>query len=542
MLARGKGAESALVRIGDFLRQASGWRRAGIAFVTGALSAFSFAPFEIFPLFLLAVAVLVLLIDGALETKRPMLSAFWVGWLWAFGQFLFGLYWVAYAFLVEAEAHAWQIPFVEIFLPGGLALFIALACAISARFWRPGPSRIFVLAIAYGAAEWVRGDILTGFPWNLPAYSWGASLGVLQSTALFGSYSLSLLTILFGASLAQLLSDGMRRWQLPAAMTALFATFWIGGEIRLATVHPVDVPGVRLRLVQPDVPQREKIQRRYWTRNWRQLVQLSLTPTRTPPTIIIWPEAAPPYVFTRVQGAMDQVAALTGNDRLLMTGAVRVFRKDDGRLGASNSFYIFGPGGVLLSTYDKFHLVPFGEYLPFANLLERLGVNQLVDVPEGFRAGDGPHTFVIPGAPPVGPLICYEIIFPGAVTAAERPGWIVNVTDDSWFGPSSGPYQHLLTAQVRAIEEGIPIARDANTGISAIIGPLGQVRAHLGLGQSGVVDSALPAAVPKTAFARFGDTGLVLMLFVLGFGAVSSRGETKAGRARKSFSRQLESR
>jgi len=536
MLARDKGADNALVRIGDFLREATGWRRALAAFLAGALSAFSFAPYEIFPLFLLGVAVLVPLIDGALETKRPLLSAFWVGWLWAFGQFLFGLYWVGYAFLVEADAHAWQIPFVELFLPGGLALFIALGCAIAARFWRPGASRIFELAMAYAVAEWLRGHIFTGFPWNLPAYSWGASLGVLQSTALFGSYGLSLLTILFGASLAQLLSGEPRSWQLPAAMTALFALFWIGGDIRLATVHPGDVPGVHLRLVQPDVPQREKIDRRFWTRNWHQLVQLSLKPTRTPPTIIIWPEAAPPYIFTRVQGAMDQVASLTGTDRLLMTGAVRVFRKDDGRLGASNSFYIFGPGGVLLSTYDKFHLVPFGEYLPLAHFLEALGISQVVDVPEGFRAGDGPRTFAIPGAPPVGPLICYEIIFPGAVTAAERPRWFVNVTDDSWFGPSSGPYQHLLIARSRAIEEGIPIARDANTGISAIIDPLGRVRATLGLGQSGVVDSPLPAAVPKTVFARFGDTGLVLMLFVLGFGAVSNRGETGAKGRRKSFS------
>jgi apolipoprotein N-acyltransferase len=528
MLARSEGAQDALVRTGDFIRTATGWRRAVIAFVAGALSALAFAPYEIFPLFLLAVAVLVLLIDGAEETKRPMRSAFWVGWCWAFGQFLVGLYWVAYAFLVEADAHAWQIPFVEFFLPGGLALFIALACAIAARFWKPGASRIFVLAIAYGVAEWVRGHIFTGFPWNLPAYTWGASLGVLQSVALFGSYGLSLLTILFGASLAQFTARDIRAWQFPVGLTLLFAFFWIGGDIRLAITHPADVPGVRLRLVQPNVPQREKIDRRYWTRNWHELVNLSLTRTSTPPTIIVWPEAAPPYIFTRVQGAMDQVAALTATNRVLMTGAVRVFMKPDNRLGATNSFYIFGPGGALLSTYDKFHLVPFGEYLPLAGWLKRLGVSQVVAVPEGFQSGDGPHTYVVPGAPPVGPLICYEIIFPGAVTSSERPGWFVNVTDDSWFGPSSGPYQHFLTARVRAIEEGIPIARDANTGISGVIDPLGRVRAQLGLGQSGVVDSPLPAAVPKTPFARFEDTALVLLLLALCWGATRNGEKAKA--------------
>jgi len=525
MLARSEGAQSALVRTGDFIRTATGWRRAAIAFASGALSALAFAPYEIFPLYLLAVAVLVLLIDGAEERKRRLRSAFWVGWCWAFGQFLVGLYWVAYAFLVEADAHAWQIPFVEFFLPGGLALFIAVACAVAARFWKPGAPRIFALAIAYGIAEWVRGHIFTGFPWNLPAYSWGASLGVLQTTALFGSYGLSLLTILFGASLAQLTAREARAWHLPAALTILFALFWIGGDIRLAVTHPGDVPGVRLRLVQPNVPQREKISRRYWTRNWQELVNLSLTRTSKPPTIIVWPEAAPPYVFTRSQGAMEQVAQLTGTNRILMTGALRVFRKPDDRLGATNALFMFGPGGVLLSTYDKFHLVPFGEYLPLAGLLERLGISQVVDVPEGFQAGDGPHTYDVPGAPPVGPLICYEVIFPGAVTGNRRPGWFVNVTDDSWFGPSGGPYQHLLTARVRAIEEGIPIARDANTGISAVIDPLGRVRARLGLGLSGVVDSALPAAVPKTPFARFEDAGLVLLLLALGWGAGRKQGK-----------------
>ncbi|HTW36718.1 MAG TPA: apolipoprotein N-acyltransferase [Rhizomicrobium sp.] len=528
MLARSEGAQGALVRTGDFIRTAAGWRRAAIAFGAGALSALAFAPYEIFPLFLIAVAVLVLLIDGAQETRHPMRSAAWVGWCWAFGQFLVGLYWVAYAFLVEAAAHAWQIPFVETFLPGGLALFIALACAIAARFWWPGASRIFVLAIAYGVAEWVRGHIFTGFPWNLPAYAWGASLGILQSTALFGSYGLSLLTVLFGASLAQFASRDARAWHLPAVLTLLFALFWIGGDIRLAITHPEDVRGVHLRLVQPNVPQREKILRRYWTRNWQELVSLSLTRTSTQPTIIVWPEAAPPYIFTRVQGAMDQIAALTDKNRILMTGAVRVFVKPDNRLGATNSLYIFGPGGVLLSTYDKFHLVPFGEYLPLAGLLERLGISQVVAVPEGFQAGDGPHTYDLPNAPPVGPLICYEIIFPGAVTGQRRPGWFVNVTDDSWFGPSSGPYQHLLTARVRAIEEGIPIARDANTGISAIIDPLGRVRARLGPGQSGVVDSPLPAAVPKTPFARFGEAGLVLLLLALCWGAGWNREKAEA--------------
>lgn len=504
-----------LAQTGDFIREARGFARAGLAAAAGALSALAFAPFEIFPLYLVGVAVLVLLLDGAMTKARPHRSAFWVGWAWAFGQFFVGLYWVGYAFLVEADAHAWQIPFVETLLPGGLALFIGAAAWASSFFWRRDVSRIFVLAIAYALAEWLRGHAFTGFPWNLPAYAWGASLGVLQSAALFGSYGLSLLTILLGASLAELCARERGAWHLPASMAALFLILLAGGDVRLALVHPGEVPGVRLRLVQPNVPQREKISRRYWLRNWNELVALSRTPSTGPPTIIIWPEAAPPYIFTRVTSTMDDVAQLTSDRHVLMTGAVRVFGTPDGERHAANSFYIFAHGGALIGTYDKFHLVPFGEYFPLADFFDRLGITQLVSGPGGFSTGDGPHTYDVPGAPPAGPLICYEIIFPGAVVGETRPGWFVNVTDDSWFGPWAGPNQHLLIARVRAIEEGIPVARDANTGISAVIDPLGRVRASLGLGRTGIIDSGLPQAVPKTPFARLGGVGFVLLLLAL---------------------------
>ncbi len=503
----------------DVLRMLTGWRRAAAAFVAGSLSALAYAPFGVFPFLLLAIGVLVLLMDGAQHMKRPHLSAAWVGWCWAFGQFLFGLYWVGYAFLVDAANHEWQIPFVEFFLPGGLALFIAAATFAASYLWRPGAARIFVFTAAYAVAEWLRGHILTGFPWNIPAHGWAASLGVLQSAALFGSYGLSLLTILFGASLAQCADIRRdRAWHLPAVMTALFVALWIGGTLRLLFVQPGDVPGVVLRLVQPNVAQQEKFKLRYRGRNWRQLIALSAQPAAKRPTHIIWPEAAPPLLLTRSPQAMDDVAAITGTSRVLLTGAIRGYATVEDGIRYSNSFYIFGAGGSLLATYDKFHLVPFGEYLPFADLLEKIGLSQVVDGPGGFAAGDGPHTYDVPNAPPAGPLICYEIIFPGAVVGERRPGWFVNVTDDSWFGPSTGPYQHLLIARVRAIEEGIPVARDANTGISAVIDPLGRVRARLGLGQAGVIDSPLPRAVPKTPFARFGDMGFALMLLALVWG------------------------
>lgn len=502
----------ALANAGDRVRALTGWRRFLLALVTGLLSALSFAPFGIFPLLLFAFAMLILFLDGAAAQKHPLRSAFFTGWAFGFGHFLAGLYWVGYAFMVDASAHEWQIPLVAVLMPGGLALFPAFACLLAENFWRPGISRIFIFTGFYAVAEWLRGHALTGFPWNIPAYAWGASLGVLQSAAVIGAYGLSVLTILLGASLARVTDRDRTAWSAPISFILLFVVLAIAGDVRLALSPEENVPGVQLRLVQPDVAQNEKYVLPYRLRNWRRLIELSVTQSKIKPTHIIWPEAAPPFLLARVAPALDDIAILTGPNRVLMTGAVRIADSPDGARSFFNSFYIFGHGGGLIGTYDKFHLVPFGEYLPLQGILSRLGISKLVDSPGGFSSGDGPHTYVVPGAPPVGPLICYEILFPNAVVGAQRPGWLVNVSDDSWFGPSTGPYQHLLTAQVRAIEEGIPVARDTNTGLSAIIDPYGRIRASLGLDREGVVDGPLPVALPPTPFAQFGDAGFLVLL------------------------------
>lgn len=505
---------------GACVRGFSGWRRYAAALLAGLFSALAFAPFGVFPCLLLAFAVVVLLLDGTQMRGRRVATAACVGWFFGFGQFLAGLYWVGYAFTVDPAEHAWQIPFVEILLPGGLALYPAAACALAAVFWRQGSGRIFIFAASYGLLEWLRGHILTGFPWNLAAYSWSAVLPVLQSAAVVGAYGLTLLTILLGASLADFSGAG-RRLRLPILMGGLFVLIWAGGALRLATASTASVPGVELRLVQPNVRQQDKYVPEYRARNWQELVALTSQPARIAPTIIIWPEAAPPFLLTRTPEALDEIAVLTGQHRVLMTGAVRVLAAPDGGYRYFNSFYIFGHGGQLLDAYDKFHLVPFGEYLPFANLLTGLGISKLVDSPGSFTPGDGPQAYSVPGAPDVGPLICYEILFPGEVIGKTRPGWIANVTDDSWFGPSTGPYQHFVTARVRAIEEGLPVARAANTGISGVIDPYGRVVASLDIGKTGVVDSPLPRALPITPYARLGDGCFALILLACALAAVT---------------------
>ena len=502
---------SYLLRSGQFLEGLTRWRRFGAAFLAGAVSALGFAPFHAFALFLFGIAALVILLDGANAGPRPVRSAAITGWAFGFGQFVVGMHWIFYPFLVDPIEHAWQIPFVAVLFPGGLALFSMLAALLASFWWKPGASRIFAFAVLYAAAEWLRGHVLTGLPWNLPAYSWGASLQVLQSASLIGAYGLSFLTVLLGASLAELFAKPPRV-RLASAMTALFFLIWFGGEARLIETPLAMVAGVNLRIVQPNIPQDEKYRRDLVRRNWQTLVALTTKKTDRQPSIIIWPEAAPPVLLQSSPEAISQIAQMTGPSRVLITGNQRVaFDSARGRV-VYNSLYVFGPGGRLLSTYDKFHLVPFGEYLPLESVLQRAGITRLVGFPGSFAAGDGPHTYHLPGAPDVGPLICYEILFPGAVIGETRPGWLVNITDDSWFGPWAGPQQHLMAARVRAIEEGLPVVRAANTGISTVIDPLGRTIAALGLDKTGAIDSTLPRALARPGYAIYGDVGFLLLL------------------------------
>jgi len=500
-----------LAAVGAFFRGLSGWRALLASTLAGAVGALAFAPLDVFPAMLLGLAVFVLLLEGAHGRPRPIRAAAAIGWGFGFGQFAVGMHWIFYPFLVDPIEHGWQIPFVLILFPGGLALFTTLAAAVAMRFWRH--SRVFIFAVSFAGAEWLRGHVLTGLPWNLPAYGWGASLAILQSTALLGAYGLSLLTVLFGASLAELFA-ARPRWALPVAMTALFATLWLGGVIRLET-QPTAFTGVRLRLVQPNVPQDEKYVRALRVRNWRTLLDLSSRPGGVQPGVVVWPEAAPPVALQYYPDTLDAIAALTGTNRVLITGNQRVVDDAAGTRRIYNSLYVFGPQGRIVATYDKFHLVPFGEYLPLEAVLERIGITKLVGFPGSFSAGDGPHTVDVPGAPPAGPLICYEILFPAAVVGPVRPGWLVNVTDDSWFGPWAGPRQHLLAARVRAIEEGLPLARAANTGISAVVDGKGRIVAMRDLGETGVVDAFLPRAEPPTPYATTGDLLFFVLLIVV---------------------------
>jgi apolipoprotein N-acyltransferase len=316
-------------------------------------------------------------------------------------------------------------------------------------------------------------------------------------------------------------TDGRRLWLPLAVSVAVLAVMAVFGTVRLATTPTSFVDGVRLRIMQPNLPQDVKFN--YAAKQQVLDRYIALSDRATGPrsaslndiTHLIWPESAFPFFLTREPDALAQIAALVPSNTVLITGAVRApatAPPSEPVKRAYNSIYVIDGNGTILSIYDKVHLVPFGEFLPFQDALERLGLQQLTKMQGGFISGDRRRAIEIPRAPRMLPLICYEIIFPGeAVPTGERPGWLVNLTNDGWFGASPGPYQHLQQARVRAIEQGLPLVRAANTGISAVIDPVGRIVRSLPLGTEGLIDAALPQAIAPTIYVRAGD-GLVGLL------------------------------
>jgi apolipoprotein N-acyltransferase len=516
-----------IVRAAHAIVLAWGLRRVLIAFSAGALSALAMAPVDAWPVLFVTFPILVWLTDGAAAGRLGGVpSAAVAGWWFGFGYFLAGLYWVGYAFLVDAKAFGWLLPVAVIGLPGFLALYTAFGLALARMLWTRGPSRLIALALALTLAEWLRGHLFTGFPWNTIGYALTGPLVLAQGAALVGIWGLTFAAVAIFASPAVLADDraDTRRPWLPVVMSALaLLALAAYGALRISQTPTQFVDGVRLRIMQPNLPQDEKFN--YGAKQQVMSRYLALSDRSTGPqstgvrdvTHLIWPESAFPFFLTREPDALAQIADLLPTGTVLITGAVR---PPDAMPGvrptrAYNSIYVIDHDGSVLSVYDKVHLVPFGEFLPFQDALERLGLAQLTKLPGGFIAGDRRRALNAPRAPRFLPLICYEIIFPGeAVPPGERPGWLVNLTNDGWFGLSSGPYQHLQQARVRAIEEGLPLVRAANTGVSAVIDPVGRIVNSLPLGAEGVLDAVLPRSISPPVYLRTGDAvvGLILVL------------------------------
>ena len=464
-----------------------------------------------------AGTVLSLAVLFVLERIRPLRAdPFLIGWSFGFGYFVTGLYWIGHAFLVDAARFAWMMPFAVTILPAFLGLFWGAAFWAAARRWPAGWSRALVLAGWLTLVEYARANLLTGFPWGLPGYVW-VETPIAQAAAWIGPFGLTLATlVLVALPVIGLAGRGVAAKAAGAVALAALAGLWAAGAMRTTPV-PVAADAPVLRVVQPNATQKLK-----WDPDWapvfyRRLFDESLAPAHPalgPPDAVIWPETAVPFVPAEHPERLAEIAE-AGRGAPMILGALH--RPAPGaRL--SNSLVVVAEGGIA-ARYDKHHLVPFGEYLPYPWFFATIGFQKLVPG-AGFEPGPGPRVLDLPGLPRFSPLICYEMIFPDEVVPeGERPGWLLQVTNDAWFGASGGPQQHLAQARFRAIEQGLPVVRAANTGISAHIDAYGRVLDALALGRDGRLDFRLSAPLEPTLYARLGDwpaLALALALAALG--------------------------
>lgn len=515
-------AASALDGAAAWVRALTGWRRALTAFFAGFAAALAMAPFYLLPLLALGFSILVLLIDGAASSPRSGRSAFAAGWFFGFGHFLAGVYWMAFSFFVQADQFAWMAPFAVLGMPAVLALFSGGAALAARPVWRGGWARILVFAAVWTGFEYLRGHVLTGLPWNLAGQALAGTAMGAQSAAWYGAYGLSLVTALLAAAPAARL-DGARP---PGRTLSGLAVMLLGaaglyaiGAARLALPEPAPDGENFLRIVQPNIPQREKIDPEKWAQNFHR--QLALSTGAVAPDarlFILWPENGAP-LLNEAETALSVLSQELPRNAVLIVGAVRRERGADDAMRYFNSLLVVPEtpaGRRVVAVYDKHHLVPFGEFLPFYGLLNAVGLAQLTPYGDaGFAAGSGPRTLNA-GGPSFAPLICYEVIFPGELyPKGERPDWLLTVTNDAWFGDTSGPRQHLDQARLRSIETGLPMARSANTGISAVIDAKGRILARVKLYARGRIEAALPPPLPRTLYDRIGD-GLYLAM-TLGF-------------------------
>lgn len=493
-------------RAGAWLRSRTGWRADLASALLGALAAAALPPLFILPALLVAVPGLLALIDASPNALAAARRGFWFG----FGHHVLGLYWVTEAILIEAARYWWFVPMAVPGLAAILAPFIALPCA-AARLVPPGWRRVLMLGSAWVLADLARQFIGTGFPWNPWGSVWempGTAGDVfIQPAAWIGVHGLTYATVLLAATPAL----GSRALLGAAAALALWAGY---GVARLRSPDPPP-PGLKVALVQGNVAQGQKLDqlraRAIFERHLA-LTRDAVAAAGAGPVAVVWPESSSPYALEQEPVAREMIAEAARPAVASLVGTVRFPEgppRPDGAARPRNSLLALGPEGEIEAVYDKWHLVPGGEYapdwVPFSVQLVPGG---------GFAPGPGPRTLHLPGMPPVGVLICYEAIFPAQVVdEADRPAWIVNVTNDAWFGDSSGPRQHLAAARMRAVEEGLPLLRAANTGITAAFDARGREIGRIERAQAGTLTLALPGRLPPTPFSRWGlVTPLLLAL------------------------------
>lgn len=430
---------------------------------------------------------------------------FVIGWLAGLGYFALALFWITQPFQVDVDRHGWMAPFALALMAGGMALFWGAGFGIAALVDRKGWRNVIILAACLTLAEWARSNVLTGFPWALVGYSW-VETPLAQNAAWLGPHGLGWVTLLAGFAIA------LAHWRALVWAVAAVAALAAFGTWRLPAEAEIRDPLLTVRLVQPNAEQSSKWDPEMAGFYHQRLLDFSAARADPHPDIVIWPETAVPFMLSLSAGAMAEIAAWASPATVIM--GIRDLEDHDGAQRVFNSLVVLDPYGGTAARYDKHHLVPFGEYTPYSAWIGGLGLPGLTaDTLFGFTPGQGPQLIEVAGVPPFLPLICYESIFPNAMTAPQgRAEWLVQITNDAWFGTATGPYQHLAQARMRAIEQGLPLARVANTGISAMIDPFGRVLARLDLGDAGYLDAQLPAPLDATIYVRFGDLPILILL------------------------------
>jgi len=512
------------------------FRRAlALAFALGAITALALPPVHLLPVLLLTLPAFFIMATEAPSARR----AAWIGLAWGWGFHVAGLHWLTNAILTEVERYWWLVPIAVPALALPLGAFSILP-ALVARLAAPGWPRMLAFALAWVAAELLRGVLFTGFPWNLLGTVWAFAALPVQAAAWIGVHGLGLATLLI--ALAPL--AGRRGWLAGGA--GVLALLGIG-LVRLLPAEPEPYP-VALVLVQGNIAQDLKWREETRWPIFRRYIELtgegvSIAEQEAPGQrmLVVWPETASPFPLANDPQAARLATQRLPPDALLLAGSVRAAFNSEGRASTVwNSLIVLDAQGTVLDAVDKSHLVPFGEYMPLRGLLPVRLVQSALD----FTPGPGLRAVALPGLPSFTGLICYEVIFPGRVTPAERPGFLVNVTNDAWFGVSAGPWQHLAAARLRAVEEGLPLVRAAQTGISAVFDARGRWVAGMGLAESGVVVAPLPRAATPTPFARLGIAIpgglLVLLALAAGLGTARAKASLASSRLRRGLQPRVE--
>lgn len=512
-----------------------GWPARALALLAGAAAGLAHPPFGLLP-GLLGYALLLALVDAS--DARPVRSALFRGWLAGVGYFSVGMWWITEPFMVDAKEQGWMAPFALVLMAGGLALFWAAAAGLYRALKPGGIGRVLVFAGCLAGFEWLRGHVLTGLPWDLPGETWAAGSAPSQAASLVGAYGLTWITLVIAAAPAVLAQPGGRSKAAALGLAALALAGLYGfGAWRLDHAAKPVAGAPMIRVVQANIDQKDKWKPENLQMVFDTYVDLTTRPAAVRPAVVIWPEGALPAVIDELvapgslYGVRLREALAPG--QTLMMGANRAESDPNGKARYFNSLIAFrreAQGLRVTGVYDKHHLVPFGEYMPAGDLATKVGFRSLVHMPDDFSAGPPARPIAPWGLPAVQVLICYEALFPGVTShgarrAGLRPAWILNVSNDAWFGQGSGPLQHLNIASYRAIEEGLPIIRATPTGASAVIDAYGRIAsgAELSLGKLGIIDAPLPSALEITPFSQSGDLGFWAMLLFSGLALAANR-------------------